>query len=82
MGKRAREEGMEKEGDDGPSGGRPRVEKTIGMQTAHIKNKQRRSEVYGKLKHKAAVRAAGAACDAAVPAASHLSHRLPKRRRA
>ena len=51
--------GGERGGGDEPSAPqRPRrAEKTIGEQTSHIKNKQRRGAIYERLKHKAAVRA-------------------------
>ena len=46
-------------GDEPPAPQRPRrAEKTIGEQTSHIKNKQRRGAIYERLKHKAAVRGA------------------------
>jgi|APGre2960657444_1045066.scaffolds.fasta_scaffold11807_3 hypothetical protein len=48
--------------EDGGGGGGAREEKSIGQMTSHIKNKQRRSEVYDKLRHKAAVRASGHSC--------------------
>jgi hypothetical protein len=49
MGKRQRE------GDDDEPQRLPRGEASIGQQTSGIKNKQRRNELYGKLKHKAKV---------------------------
>ena len=54
-------------GEEPPTAQKPRRgEKTIGEQTSHIKNKQRRGAIYEKLKHKAAVRgiASSGACAA------------------
>lgn len=50
MGKRARAE--EGDADLRP----PREEASVGQRTSSIKNKQRRSALYGELRHKAAVR--------------------------
>ena len=36
--------------------GPPAEHKTIGQLTSHIRNKQKREETYGKLKHKKKVR--------------------------
>ncbi len=65
MGKRSR--GEDDDGEDerpqrrrnsgeGEGGGGGREERSIGQRTSHIKNKQRRSELYDKLRHKASVR--------------------------
>ena len=61
--KRERESGgdgggeRETRDDAQPAAQKPRrAERSIGEQTSHIKNKQRRGAIYERLKHKAAVR--------------------------